>query len=97
MRRFCLQNVESILGDTKRDLSIRAGPSANYVRVIITPQRQPARRLNNVDYQRVTELLQTTGDSLTTHSARFYMLMVTINAFLRQKIPNLEKLLSQEL
>lgn len=25
-----------------------------------------------------------------------YMLMVTINAFLRQKIPNLEKLLSQE-
>lgn len=65
-------------------------------RVIFTLQQLPGRRLTDADYQRDTEFLQTTGDSLTTHSARFYMLMVTINAFLRQKIPNLEKLLSQE-
>ncbi len=26
MRRFCLQNVESILEDTKKDLSKRTGP-----------------------------------------------------------------------
>ena len=42
---------------------------------------QPARRLTDVDYQRVTEFLQTTGDSLTTHSARFYTLMATKTCF----------------
>jgi len=31
MRRFCLQNVESILGVTKRDLSERTGPF-HYIR-----------------------------------------------------------------
>ena len=30
MRRFCLQNVESILGDTKKDLPKRTGPF-NYI------------------------------------------------------------------
>ena len=31
MRRFCLQNVESILGDTKKDLPKRTGPF-HYIR-----------------------------------------------------------------
>ena len=35
MRRFCLQNVESILGDTKKDLPKRTGPFIKYVRVIL--------------------------------------------------------------
>ena len=34
MRRFCLQNVESILGDTKKDLPKRTGPF-HYIRVLI--------------------------------------------------------------
>ena len=33
MRRFCLQNVESILGDTKKDLPKRTGPF-HYIRVL---------------------------------------------------------------
>lgn len=52
---------------------------ASYYLVIVynsfTLQQQPARWLTDVDYQRVTELLQTTGDSFTTHSARFYTLI----------------------
>ena len=31
MRRFCLQNVERILGDTKKDLPKRTGPF-HYIR-----------------------------------------------------------------
>ena len=34
MRRLCLQNVESILGDTKKDLPKRTGPY-HYMRVIL--------------------------------------------------------------
>ena len=34
MRRFCLQNVESILGDTKKDLPKRTGPF-HYIREFI--------------------------------------------------------------
>ena len=34
MRRFCLQNVESILGDTKKDLPKRTGPF-HYIRELI--------------------------------------------------------------
>ena len=43
MRRFCLQNVESILGDTKKDLPKRTGPY-HYMRVIFTPPQQPVRQ-----------------------------------------------------
>ena len=42
MRRFSLQNVESILGYTKRDLPKRTGPF-HYVSVKFTPPQQPAR------------------------------------------------------
>ena len=45
--------------------------------MLLIPQQLPARRLTNANYQRVTEFLQTTSDSLTTHSARFYTLMAT--------------------
>ena len=34
MRRFCLQNVKSILGDTKKDLPKRTGPF-HYIREFI--------------------------------------------------------------
>ena len=43
MRRLCLQNVESILGDTKKDLPKRTGPY-HYMRVIFTPPQQPGRQ-----------------------------------------------------
>ena len=56
MRRFCLQNVESILGDTKKDLTKRTGPF-HYVSVLFTPLRLPARRLTNIDNQLLTELV----------------------------------------
>jgi len=42
MRRFCLQNVGSILGDTKKDLPQRTDPF-HYVSVILTPQWLPER------------------------------------------------------
>ena len=40
----------------KRDLPKRTGPF-HYVRVIITPQQQPARRLDDTEYQLLTELV----------------------------------------
>ena len=65
MRRFCLQNVESILGDTKKDLPKRTGPF-HYIREFITPQRLPARRLTSTDYQHFNIWLITHS----AHSAR---------------------------
>ena len=35
----------------------RTGPFTNYMRVNIIPLQLPARRLTDVDYQRVAELL----------------------------------------
>ena len=63
MRRFCLQNVESILGDTKKDLPKRTGPF-HYVSVLFTPQLQPARRLTRADYQHVTANLGNIWETL---------------------------------
>ena len=60
MRRFCLQNVESILGDTKKDLPKRTGPF-HYVSVLFTPLRLPVRRLTEADYQYITEIWETSG------------------------------------
>ena len=45
MRRFCLQNVESILEDTKKDLPKWTGPFTYYISVKFTPLQQPGRRL----------------------------------------------------
>ena len=53
MRRFCLQNVESILEDTKKDLPKWTGPFTYYISVIFTPLRLP-RRLEEYDYQHIT-------------------------------------------
>ncbi len=57
MRRFLTGKCQKALDGKQRDLPKRTGPFVNYIRVIITPQRRPARQLTDVDYQRVTELL----------------------------------------
>ena len=38
----------------KRDLPERTGPFVNYIRVIITLRRLPARRLTKAEYQYIT-------------------------------------------
>jgi len=48
----------------KRDLPMRTDPYANYVRVIITLPRQPARRLTRADYQHVTANLGNIWETL---------------------------------
>ena len=57
MRRFCLQNVESILGDTKK----KTCPSGQVLFIIseslFTLQQLPARRLDDTEYQQLTELV----------------------------------------
>lgn len=58
----------------------RFGRDTKNMKIIHIPLL-PAPRLDDADYQQVTELLQTTGDSFTTHSARFYTFMATINVF----------------
>ena len=57
MRRFLTGKCQKALDGKQRDLPNRTGPFVNYIRVIITPQRLPARRQTDVDYQRVTEFL----------------------------------------
>ena len=57
MRRFYLQNVESILEDTKKGTCPSGQVPLHYIRVIFTPQRLPVRRLTDADYQQVTEFL----------------------------------------
>jgi len=56
MRRFYSKIVRNHLEEYKKDLPKRAGPFTYYIRVIFTLQLQPARRLTDVVYQRVTEL-----------------------------------------
>lgn len=41
----------------QRDLPDRTGPFVNYIRVIITLQQQPVRRLTDVDNQLFTGLV----------------------------------------
>ena len=57
MRRFLTGKCQKALDGKQRDLPKRTGPFVNYIRVIITPQRLPARQQTDVDYQRVIELL----------------------------------------
>ena len=51
MRRFCLQNVESILGNTKKRPVQTDRSLLLYRRIFITPLRLPARLLTGTDFQ----------------------------------------------
>ena len=46
----------SSCGHKKRDQPKRTGPF-HYIRVMITPQQQPVRRLDDTEYQLLTELV----------------------------------------
>ena len=72
MRRFCLQNAESILGDTKKDLPQRTGPF-HYVSVILTPQWLPARLIMTSLNERVR---------LSFKSISFYEVVIHLNGFI---------------
>ena len=54
MRRFYLQNVESIHEDTKKGTCPSGQIPFIIVRVMITLQQLPARRLTETDYQHIT-------------------------------------------
>ena len=64
MRRFCLQNVESILGDTKK----KTCPSGQVLFIIseslFTLQQLPGRRLTETDYQHITANLGNIWETL---------------------------------
>ena len=64
MRRFCLQNVESILEDTKKGTCPSGQVPLHYIRVIFTPQQLPARRLTGTDYQHFTANLGNIWETL---------------------------------
>ena len=51
----------SSCGHKKRDLPKRTDPFTYYIRVILTLQQLPARRLTDADYQYITEIWETFG------------------------------------
>lgn len=62
--RYYSTNCQKLSSDyKKKDLPKRTGLFP-YVRVIITPQRQPARRLTGTDYQHFTANLGNIWETL---------------------------------
>ena len=64
MRRFLTGKCQKALDGKQRDLPKRTGPFVNYIRVIITPQRRPGRRLTGADYQHFTANLGNIWETL---------------------------------
>ena len=90
MRRFCLQNVESILGDTKKRPVQTDRSLLLYRRVFITPLRLPAPLLTGTDFQQhILGLgnIWETFRACTAHSAsmcqsiNFYSLLLSFLFF----------------